>query len=1709
MSNSLPVLEPTATSPSASGPAGALFEGQVAAHYFLTMLAEADPRGLPGVLVERVELQRAGEGHPLDDVIVHGTTKAGEPAVLEVQVKRTITFAPADPVFKDVVRQLAQAFEKLDLSHERHQFAVATARTSFKITGPYQDVLRWAREMGSASTFNERIRRENVGNADMRAFVATVRSHLTAFGCDSDDQTVWQILRRFQILTFDYDAPSSQSSELALERARHVLAPCDASRAGAFWKALTETAIRVAAAGGDRDRATLVAELGQVDDFRLIGSQRHRQSREAVSDVASLAADDLRRDVAGVTLARTAQLNAVRGARDVSGYVEIRGGPGVGKSGLLGMLVQQVLTEGRAIVLSPERTIPGGWLAFRSALGLDASPQAFLADLASDGGAVLFVDGLDFFDNCAKRATVVDLVRSAAEVPGFQVIITARTNFDKDEPNWLPPEALARLGRTSPVVIEELGAEEIEELKAAAPALSALLADEHPARNVARNLFRLSRLLEVEGAAKDIRSEVDLLLRWWNTADGPPEGRRERARLLSDLSDAALAGVDIVETRADSTAVQALIASESLRELSLDRLALRHDVLRDWGVAARLHEDENKLDRLPLSRPASTLLARGVELGGRLALERSSDGQRWVSYINRLSPEGSHASWRRYSLLAILRSELALMLLDRAATSLFAEEGALLRELIRTAIAVESRPIADTLAEFGVDVSSIPIGIFGPTGRSWTRLAQWLLKRRAELPLQTLPDVVELFQSLSVSMFFAGPLTPTMAIALADWLEEIEVARDRHPFAKDQPRFATAYRYDDLHRLAGAMRHAFALMAKCVPERAQNYLRGVPKRRNPDDLIHDIMRFRGSFAQAAPAELAALTLAGLVATPAEREPYAQFIWDNIVTHLNTDFLPSSPAQGPFFDLLVAAPEHGLSLIRRLVDHAVVVLSCGREPGNDGLTLVFASGSRFFPWQCTYRWSRDTNGCYIIESALMALEAWAHARIERGDEPDQVIVDILGSEGAPAAYVLVAVDVLISHWPKTLTAIAPFLGAPELLCLDRTRQFHDWMPEIDLFGLGASRRKEPHGPVSLASLKGRSSRRVRLEDVLPYFIHIEGADHNRLRGLLQVAVERLGPPEPDDTFAEPRLMARYALNLTDRANWQLKDGERAYVSPPAEVRHFADLEAKRALQLIDPAIDAAIHTALESAERSGPELAERAVAYAKRLGMPTALKDDLGSRTNAIVAAAMIVVRDGSDQSLDQHEGWARGVLANTFAATEPDPSSGMRDGIRFRPVAIATLGVIHLWRRRRLQADCDAIIELAGRETPDAAQGFGAGVDIIRGIDPRLIPAVLRCALAARIHPKRRWNDTEEKTAADHAQYRARVTAQIGAERAWLCGETKEPAWPQFPPPILHIRRGIRLGRKDADEQRPTAAIQADNEVYSQGAALWVRQLTRGGYPRGHCWLPAFISAYANWTARANGAGQASDAEIHNHLDEWNRVFFCLLARSLPGMKLDDASVEVERAIAVPDRSFFDIAEHLVRALDEVYFEGLGLDLETAVRLRGLVADRLRASRDWEYERDRSEPSVGISIGPAIGVLFFNSYNSYSGAQCYLLDKGIEQVAPFLPQLTRLIEEGSVPFTAMLTMNMLDVSKKPEHAGFFLSSALTWLRRQPGNARLWVDEGLGARLASWLESVTSSDASLRAATHPLRAQIDDVLARLVQVGIAKAHRVERMLANDD
>ena len=254
--------------------------------------------------------------------------------------------------------------------------------------------------------------------------------------------------------------------------------------------------------------------------------------------------------------------------------------------------------------LSPNRTEPKGWLALRGVLGFDGTAHELLSDLAGSGSAVLFVDGLDFF-GAEERLTVIDLVREAATTPGMSVIVTARHHFGVAEPSWLPAEALDKLGRAKPVLIEELSDQEADELRSAAPQLTALLSDTHPAKDLARNLFRLSRLANRPSEASALRTEAEMAEEWWQSADGAKDsGHRDRTRVLKALAEQTLARADhLTVTGIPAPAVDALVTSESLRDLGNDRVAFRHDVLREWAIANLLFSDASLIERLPLDHP--------------------------------------------------------------------------------------------------------------------------------------------------------------------------------------------------------------------------------------------------------------------------------------------------------------------------------------------------------------------------------------------------------------------------------------------------------------------------------------------------------------------------------------------------------------------------------------------------------------------------------------------------------------------------------------------------------------------------------------------------------------------------------------------------------------------------------------------------------------------------------------------------------------------------------------------------------------------------------------------------------------------------------------------------------------------------------------------------------------------------------------------------
>ena len=370
---------------------------------------------------------------------------------------------------------------------------IAIARTSRKIDGAYQDVLSWARDLGSAASFVERINRPGSANDDMRRFVQTFRSHLADFGCANDDEMVWFLLCRLQILVFDFTAPGSASEELARERAAAALHLDESHRALNLWVSLVELAIQVGARGGERTRDTLLADL-QEQAFRLSGSRRFASARMALSEAARHALEDIDDRVGGAILTRQKRLEEVREGLERGRYLEIRGDAGVGKSAILKHLALQASRESQILVLTPNRTEPRGWFSLKSKLGFDGSAHELLAATSPPAAVRLFL-------STAWRTSLRRSEQRSATWYGrpasTRLYVRHRycpRHFCADDPHWLPSDVFGQFGQSPPVIINELSDTEVQELRETAPALAALLSDQHPAREVARNLYRLSRL---------------------------------------------------------------------------------------------------------------------------------------------------------------------------------------------------------------------------------------------------------------------------------------------------------------------------------------------------------------------------------------------------------------------------------------------------------------------------------------------------------------------------------------------------------------------------------------------------------------------------------------------------------------------------------------------------------------------------------------------------------------------------------------------------------------------------------------------------------------------------------------------------------------------------------------------------------------------------------------------------------------------------------------------------------------------------------------------------------------------------------------------------------------------------------------------------------------------------------------------------------------
>lgn len=156
------------------------------------------------------------------------------------------------------------------------------------------------------------------------------------------------------------------------------------------------------------------------------------------------------------------------------------------------------------------------------------------------------------------------------------------------------------------------------------------------------------------------------------------------------------------------------------------------------------------------------------------------------------------------------------------------------------------------------------------------------------------------------------------------------------------------------------------------------------------------------------------------------------------------------------------------------------------------------GSRFFPWRPTRGRSRHAERLLVggeRDSRFGGMVVRAGRLARRGDRRD------LEVPGSPTAFLLVAVDVLISQWTRIPSAGLPLLGSPDLLTFDRMRPTQKMLLSPNLDPLAIPCPQEPVARVTRADLEKRPSRRISLESLIDVAARSEKDLRHALHDLL--------------------------------------------------------------------------------------------------------------------------------------------------------------------------------------------------------------------------------------------------------------------------------------------------------------------------------------------------------------------------------------------------------------------------------------------------------------------------------------------------------------------------------------------------------------------------------------------------------------------------------
>lgn len=1313
-------------SPISTGGSGVHFESHVGAYFLASVLTGGSVRGLPsGTTSTAVKFQRSFEGSPLDDVIVHGTSKAGT-ATLSLQVKRTFTFGDNE-LFYEVMTQCWETY-KIAESQDRFGVAVATTTSRFEQAG--RNVLAWARQSSSSTDFFRRIETKKLASDGMRTFLKAIRDGLdSSAGAAVDNEIVWKFLRHFVVLHFDFEHDEASSSRIEVtERLRYALSPLDNDRAPDLWRTLVEIVDAAKPAAGSVDRPQLIERLAS--NFKLAPMRQWLPAIEKLREVAARAIDDIKDDIGGIHLTRRVLIESLDEQLNTDQFIEIVGEAGSGKSALLKDLATRKTEEGSILFLKASRLHGNiaGWEGLASLWQLDVPLDELIAELSCIEAPCLFIDGIERISQPGVWLVVNDILKAIYRSNAssrWRVLISARSNSLAYRTHLSPLETI----QIKRLTVGELTDEEIREICAAHPKLAVLAGEKGRAREIAARPYLLDRLTRIElphTASDEPLSEIDLMIQIWTSCANSDQDSEQLVMARQDVLIAigrqrlAQPNRHLTSIGLSSEALSSLIRDELLRhDLVTRELAFAHDIVEDWVLCQTLQHESRSIVEVVNALGQPLWLLDPIQLLAQWHIERERTLDGWNTLLNSLSSESMQPRWRRAVLTSILQSARAYRLLQKVAPTLWENDAQLLIELmiaIRT-LEVEPNPRAfdTTLIPNLNDTERLELAHSWaiPRLQSWRHFLPWIIPQLDNLPPVLVEETTRVLGTFCDAFhFFPKWSAKPIARFSRKWLAYMERTDEMNYDELSKRLKAMSVHYDDAKILRISLRKLLINVVDDAPEEMAEHLAAVVAGQSRG--ANFFIEYSNRLVEKLPSELVDFLLKVML-PPFGENPYD---FDGVTSfnelgvkhdHL---FFPASHLRPPFLAILRHAPEQGIRLINGLCNHAMQVWRKILLYEHSGtplpLTLSFDWGTKeFWGHAREYTWFRAIGpGPYPVESALMALEVWMEEQIAADCDPEilfrQVLEgnDCIGTVGA-------CIAITMANQKKCLKAALPFITNSRLHAYDICRSVQDGHSSM------ANLISSPNDRPFLEDVAKRNllaHRRLILRDLIGSYLFNTNSELRTdfTQRIIAISEDDLlfdfSEQRTDETIAQELLEDIQRLKaMATPDNWkigqEIENGFTIEYCPPPELAVSAEFMAAQDRQQKAMRLAMWAEKCLEERRMSDGITLADVVAIAHELDADNLFESPatdndfhLKNQRGAVAGVASMIVRF-TDEFTSETLDWAKETLYRALD-TPFDASSFLyeQSEVLFDQHVLATDGLAALVERNLANSDDEAVL---------------------------------------------------------------------------------------------------------------------------------------------------------------------------------------------------------------------------------------------------------------------------------------------------------------------------------------------------------------------------------------------------------------------------------